>query len=544
MMRNRTDDGSGGSEFEGTVNGSAGAKAAINIKLSNGSTRTFAMSSAAAESLKAHQGHGDLIFFTTNGQQVTAVCSRGEKDTMHVTARTGDTFMLQDKSGQTRSIILDSKTANRLHVKVGSNVQVTALSATSGKIVALDLMKKHDFDKFALGAKSDVAKLDSDRRKADTDQRKLDADRAKGNASQVAIDADVAKADADRAQCDRDQAKLDNDKAKGNKAEADADQRKLDVDKHKMDSDVAKADTDKRGKKADFDVAKSNFDTDVAKVDVDQQQCDRDRQQLDVDKAKGHKAEADSDQRKLDTDKRKLDVDVANLDVKCKCHKGEEVAKADVDTNRAKKRDFGAARLDTDVAKVDVDRQKCDRDRQQLDVDKAKGHKAEADVDQHKLDIDKHKMDVDVADLDVKCGCHKGEQVAQETGGGVSPTELHGGIASTPARSTQPGVVNGGNGSVVANNGVPVRGFQPGVAPVGRGAARAPTHVLGASIGPTSGRRIAALPTRVLPVAIQPVGKRRCVWYKTGVLGASTGSYRIVGTSAAGGKPVLRKKCH
>ncbi len=211
MMRNRTDDGSGGSEFEGTVNGTgpANAKAAVNIKLSNGSSRTFAISSAAAESLKAHQSRGDLIFFTTNGQQVTAVCSRGEKDNMRVTARTGDTFMLQDQSGQTRLITLDSETANRLHVKVGSNVQVTALSATSGKIVALDLEKKHQFDKFALGEKSDVAKLDSDRRKADSDLRKLNADRAKGDTSQVAIDADVAKADADRAQCDRDQAKLD-----------------------------------------------------------------------------------------------------------------------------------------------------------------------------------------------------------------------------------------------------------------------------------------------------------------------------------------------
>ena len=248
-----------------------------------------------------------------------------------------------------------------------------------------------------------------------------------------------------------------------------------------MDNDVAKADIDKRGKKADFGVAKSNFDTDVAKVDIDRQQCDRDRQQLDIDKARGHKAEADRDQRKLDVDKLKMDVDVANLDVKCKCHKGEEIAKADVDTNGAKKHDF--ANFDTDVAKVDIDRQQCDRDRQQLDIDKAKGRKAEADVDQHKLDVDKHKMDVDVAELDVKCGCHKGEQIAQETGGGVSPRELHGGIANSaapaPSGGTQPGVVNSGNGSGgSANAGTTVRGFRPGVVPVGRGAAGAPTHVL------------------------------------------------------------------
>ncbi|HEV2262892.1 MAG TPA: hypothetical protein VGR69_11450, partial [Candidatus Rubrimentiphilum sp.] len=79
--------------------------------------------------------------------------------------------------------------------------------------------------------------------------------------------------------------------------------------------------------------------------------------------------------------------------------------------------------------------------------------------------------------------------------------------------------------------------FPTAVAVGGAGAAGAPTHVLGAAVGPRG------KPTRVLPVAIQPVGKRRCVWYKTAVLGASTGPYRIVGTSAISGKPKLHKKC-
>jgi hypothetical protein len=201
------------------------------------------------------------------------------------------------------------------------------------------------------------------------------------------------------------------------------------------------------------------------------------------------------------------------------------------------------------------------------------------------------------------CKSHDSSSPAMCGGGssggesGISPSELHGGIAhnnaapaprngaapaprngaasapGTGAVATVPGSagvapVNGGtttraaiapgrgfssttgSGSGMRGPGspvgmVPVAGgqFGSGSGTRGAGAAGAPTHVLGASTGPTSGRRIAALPARVLPVAIQPVGKRRCVWYKTGVLGASTGGRYIVGTSARSGKPVLRKKC-
>ena len=86
-----------GGEFEGSAGDrdvfGSGAKAGVHVKLSNGGTHDFDISDAALNSLKAHQGHGDVIFFT-NGQQITAVCNRGESDNMRVTARTGDTFTL------------------------------------------------------------------------------------------------------------------------------------------------------------------------------------------------------------------------------------------------------------------------------------------------------------------------------------------------------------------------------------------------------------------------------------------------------------------
>jgi hypothetical protein len=189
------------------------------------------------------------------------------------------------------------------------------------------------------------------------------------------------------------------------------------------------------------------------------------------------------------------------------------------------------------------------------------------------------------------CKTHDTESSAMcgsGSAGGVTPSELQGGIANrnaVPGTGANGAAVNGGvanrnlvpgtgaSGPAAVNGGVANRNLAPGPhgvavantgsgtrgpgAPVGvipvAGGTFAPgasstsggTHVLGASTGPTGKtRHVAALaPTRVLPVAIQPVGKRRCVWYKTGVLAASTGGYRIVGTSARNGKPVLHKKC-
>jgi hypothetical protein len=647
MNHNRTmGDGSRGSEFEGSADGiGAGAKAGVHIKLANGATHDFDISAPALNSLKARQDHGGQLIFFANGQQITAVCNRGEKDNMRVTARTGDTFTLQDQTGQTRLINLDSKTANRLHVRVGSNVQVTALSATSGKIVALDLVKKHDFDKFSGSRGVEAAKLDVDRQKVDFDTQKLDNDRAK---SKSTVDVDVAKVDSDRRDVDIDQVKLDIDKAKGNKTDVDADQRKLDVDKQKIDRDVAQADVDaKKAKKSDVDVAKTDVDVDRQKVDIDQQK-------LDIDTKKGKKAD-------IDVDKQKLDIDVAKLDIDSKGKKAKksdvDVANADVDTKgrKAKK-----SKSDVDVAATSGGMGKCGHGSSrngnpafanQMAKDAANdasGHNppglphecvnpaghtrgfcksssgesicgggmgsggGETDVaaniskpcapgassKNHSNPAFANQMAKDAANdasghnppgLPHECvnpaGHTRGFCKSSESSspamcgggssGGISPTDLHGGISAAPVgsngsgrnavtpvrgfqaapvngsggsanagtsvRGFQPSAVNGSGGS--ANAGTSVRGFRPGVAPVGGSAAGAPTHVLGSSTGPTSGRRIAALPTRVLPVAIQPVGKRRCVWYKTGVLGASTGPRYIVGTSAIAGKPVLHKKC-
>ena len=480
------------SEFTGSAGDRdvfrAGAKAAIHVKFSNGSTHDFDISSAALNSLKSHQGRGDLIFFT-NGQQITAVCNRGEKDNMRVTARTGDTFMLQDQSGQTRLITLDSKTASRLHVKVGSNLQVTAMTATSGRVVALDLMKKHDFDKFARGSKTDVDinKIDVDQVKADIDTPKY-RNAKKADVDAVKLDIDIVKAD------------LDNPKTRKSK-KLDFDLAKLDVDKQKLDTDVAKLDIDtKKAKKA----KKTDVDVDVAKTDIDT--------------GKGHKAK-----------NRKTDVDVADVDVK-----GNGMGKCGHGSSRSGNPAF-ANQMAKDAA------------------NDASGHNPPGLP---------HECVNPAGHTRGFCKSSSSEGICgggSSSGGGVS-SDLHGGIANraVPGSGAAPAPGSGlapGRGYTTSGSGTRGPGAPVGMIPAGggtfasgsssgtRGAAGAPTHVLGASTGPTSGRRIAALPTRVLPVAIQPVGKRRCVWYKTGVLGASTGGHYVVGTSAVNGKPVLHKKC-
>ncbi len=494
-----------GSEFEGNVDaaskrGSMGASAAINVRLSSGGTRTFGISDAALNALKKHQGRGDLIFFTTNSSEITAISARGEKSNMRVVARSGDTFTLEGNDGQTRVITLDSKTASRLQVKVGCHLQVTTNSATSGRIVALDLEKKHSFDKFSRKSDIDVAKLDVDRQKVDADTKKLDVDRAKAKST---ADMDVAKLDMDRRDVDIDQEKLDIDKAKGKKADVDVDQQKLDADRKQCDRDVALAEIDR---------AKTDIDTKAKKAkkaDVDIVKADIDAVKSDVDTADTKKSKKlDKDIAKLDNDQRKLDLDVANGGC------GRSASRS------------GNPAFANQMAKD-----------------------AANDISGHNPPGLPHECVNPAGHTRGFCKSSSSGSMCGgggETGGGsgIAPTETQGGIANAPARRFAPtGNVTRGPGSPVGF--IPVGGgtYAPsGSGTRGPGAASGPTHVLGASTGPTTGRRIAALPTRVLPVAIQPVGKRRCVWYKTGVLGASSGPYRVIGTSA-NGKPVLHKKC-
>ena len=314
---NRTDNGMRGSQFEGSVDADASkrgmmnAQAGINIRMTNGATRSFDISDAALKSLKVHDGRSNLIFFT-NGNQVTAICSRGEKSNMRVSARTGDTFTLQGDDGQSRLITLDAKTASRLHVKVGSHLQVTTESATSGKILALDLVKKHDFDKFNVAARS---RTDVDAAKVDIDRAKVDIDVAKTKKAKK-VDIDIVKADIDAIKVD-----IDTKKTK----KLDIDVAKLDIDKHKLDIDVDKNKTDVD---VDVDVAKSHLerakiDIDIAKTkkakkaDIDVVKADIDAVKSDIDSAKTKKSKKlKSDLAKLDNDQDKLDTDVARNDGK------------------------------------------------------------------------------------------------------------------------------------------------------------------------------------------------------------------------------------
>ncbi len=599
---NRADDGTRGGQFEGNVDaaaskrGSMDARAAINVKLSNGATRSFDISQGALKSLKEHDGRSNLIFFTGKNGEITAISSRGEKDNMRVVARSGDTFTLQDKNGQERLISLDAKTANRLHVKVGCNLQVTTDSATSGKIVALDLEKKHGFDKFSRKSDVDVAKLDADHQKVDFDTRKLDVDRARAKSK---ADMDVAKLDMDRRDVDIDQEKLDIDKSRGKKADVDRDQQKLDADRKKCDEDVATADIDR---------AKTDIDTKAKKAkkaDVDVVKADIDTVKSDIDNGKTKKSKKlERDVAKLDNDQRKLDMDVANggcgrsssrsgnpafanqmakdaandisghnppgLPHECVNPAGHTRGFCKSSSSESMCGGSGNGGGENEVASspskpcAPSDSSKS-RSNPAFANQKAKDRAN--DISGHNPPGLPHECVNPAGHTRGFCKTRESESSAMcggSSGGGIAPSDLHGGIArgSALAPGTAAAPVNGGHaiartgpgGFTPSGSGTRGPGSPVGFIPVGGGsyapsgtrgpsAAGGPTHVLGASTGPTRGRHVAALPARVLPVAIQPVGKRRCVWYKTGVLGASTGPYRIYGTSANGGKVVLHKKC-
>jgi hypothetical protein len=640
-----------GFQFEGSVDadaskrGTMGARAGINIKLVGGGTRQFDISDAALKSLKVHDGRSNLIFFT-NGNQVTAIAARGEKCNMRVSARTGDTFTLQGDDGQSRLITLDAKTASRLHVKVGSHLQITTETATSGKILALDLVKKRDFDKFNVAARS---RNDVDKHKTDVD---VDVDVAKSHVARAKVDIDVAKtkkakkADIDVVKADIDAVKTDIDGAKTKKSKKmKSDLAKLDIDQAKLDTDVARNDCG-RGSSRSGNPAFANQMAKDAANDASghnppglPHEC--------VNPA-GHTrgfcksggsasicgsggsmgggsaevAVTENGHKKIKS--KKTDNDVASADVdtaggRGKCGPGKSRSGNPAYANQMAKdaandasghnppglphecvnpaghtRGFcksssseglcssGGASGGSDNEVASNLEKPCGHS------SSSRSHNNPAFANQMAKDAANDASGHNPPGLPHECvnpaGHTRGFCKTRSSessamcggsaggGSGTTPSDLHGGIAGRgPAAAPGTGVAPGtglapgsGNGGT-ANSAVAARGLQPSEsgmrgpgAPVGaipvaggtfgsgtRGATRggAPTHVLGAASGPAAGRRVAALPTRVLPVAIQPVGKKRCVWYKTGVLGASTGPYRIIGTSANGGKPVLHKKC-
>jgi len=443
----------GGSNDRSSFGGRGGEQANISIKV-NGETRTFAVMPAALKALKEHADQKNLIFFTTNGRDVTAISALGEQMNMRVVSRSGNTFTLQSADGQSRLITLDAKTAARLHVKVGATLQLTALSADRGRVVALDFVKAHQFDKFSPSGRSTAAARQA---------QQLARMNAAGRTPPGLPHQCVNPAGNTRGFC-----------------------------KSAANGGSVAASASANGS------AKRNA---------------RDRQNNEV-------------------------ADNAPNGDRGKCGPGKSRNGNPAYANQMAK----------DAA------------------NDASGHNPPGLPHECVNPAGHTRGFCKSSSSEALCGS------GGASGGGVTPSDLHGGIAgrvSAPAPGTgvAPGTAlapGSGNGEG-RNNAVASRGFTPsgggdrgpgspvGVIPVAsgtypsatRGSTRgsAPTHVLGASARPANGRRIAALPTRVLPVAIQPVGKKRCVWYKTGVLAASSGPYRIIGTSANGGKPTLHKKC-
>ena len=175
-------------EIKGDVTKIQGAS--VDVKSSDGRTQTYDVDGPVLAALKSHEGQKGLVFFSTDGKRLSGVSAIGERTNMRVMSRRGNTFLMQGADGETRLIALDARSINRLHIKVGSNLQLTTRDVHSERVVALDLVKAHAFDKFSARGR----KLDRDVAKA----KKSDIDVAKAKKSDVDV-ARAKKSDVDKA---------------------------------------------------------------------------------------------------------------------------------------------------------------------------------------------------------------------------------------------------------------------------------------------------------------------------------------------------------
>lgn len=182
-------------QFQGGVTGLDEKNAKIHLKMRDGSDRDFDVDTAVLNDLKTRKDTKNLLFFSADGRRITAVAQIGETDRARVMGMNNGALTIQTANGETRVITLDAKSIARLKLHTGSDVDVTAGGPQGGRIVAVDMLKKHAADKFAnkfarntahnsnsIHGASAAAKHKARKSDADIDNRVADNDAAKAAA--------------------------------------------------------------------------------------------------------------------------------------------------------------------------------------------------------------------------------------------------------------------------------------------------------------------------------------------------------------------------
>lgn len=519
-------------EFQGDVDTINGGQ--VTIKTSN-REQTLAATAPVISALDQLKGKGTLVFFTTGGNEITAVAALGQFVTMKVTGRKGTTFMLQGNDGQSRLIMLDAKTINKLHVKVGSNLGLVAKSASSGKVVALDMGKGKGAKSKAEDFASKFNRNNRDTDVAESNGRCGPSHSRNGNpafANQMAKDAAndasghnppglphecVNPAGHTRGFCKSESTAgicasggvSGGESSESEVANAHAKAKARHANKNNSEEELAAAGNCVHGKSRNGNPAFANQMAKDAAND-----------------ASGHNPPG-------------LPHECVNPAGHTRGFCKSSSSTGICGSGGVNGGEVASANSNGCPPGTESSRRGNPAFANQMAKDEAN------DISGHNPPGLPHECVNPAGHTRGFCKSHSTASGGLCSAAGVAGGSNSGIVATTPgatggtgtrsvSRSRELSSGERGPGTLGAVGGLPV-GFNTQFP---AGAAGAPTHVLGAAVGPRGARR-----TRVLPVAIQPVGKRRCVWYKTAVLAASTGPVRIIGTSAISGKPKLHKKC-
>lgn len=148
------------------------------IKMASGQSAQFDVDSRMAAAIKARGDHKALIFYSSDGKDVTSVSAIGERCHGQVVGTSGNSILFRTDDGQTRILSFGAAGA-KLHLRAGSKISVETEDATHARVISDDLLKKHAFDKFDKRATADVDAKAKKAKKADVDVADAKAKKAK-----------------------------------------------------------------------------------------------------------------------------------------------------------------------------------------------------------------------------------------------------------------------------------------------------------------------------------------------------------------------------
>ena len=571
------------SQFRGDVDTISQNK--VTIKINGGaSTRTFDVDDKMAAKIKARENEKGLVFFSTDGQHITSMSRVNETAHAKVVSISGITVTIQLQDGETRLLGMDQKSQKRLHLRAGSDIDVTTRDDNSARVVSEEQLKKHWSDKFSGARRVAKAGVDVDTRKAHK-KGKAKSDR----------DTRVADNDVIKSKCGE-SGKGRNGRAFANQMAKDA---RNDASGHNPPG-LPHACVNPAGHTRGFCKSKSN-DVDCSgsgATDNDVASTDTDHSQQHVAKSKcGESAKSASAQGRAFANQMAKDArndasghNPPGLPHECVNPAGHtrgwcksRSESSDVDCS-------GSGSTDTEVAATDTEngahvaKNKCGES-----AKSGKGH-GRAFANQMALDARNDASGHNPPGLphecvnpaghtrgwcktrsetaDVECSASTGTEVASvpNTVSGVTnaPNTAPGNSSGTLGAGSSPTIVSPGHGGPATRPGGPVTRPggplvipAPGVVPIGGNSpvigptsiaaapvpvvaskAKHPTRVLGASTGPAS------------IALVRPLANTPCVWHKTAVLGASITPRRIAYvphrayTGYVPHRPHVRTACH